>query len=214
MSQQETPEDNVEEVPGFKGELGRAATKMVTAMQSGNAELLVKGMSDHAAALGSQATEAMAATALKLLLRFDQLDQRLDGRDRNDQDWRVELRTQLEEISTFYNREVDKVLATLEEVVAATKKLQDHTNALADQSNDRWEHTLEFEGKSSEDRKRLHEGQGRFQEQLTALSGVVLELKNEFAEYRKGTRRGELDNVIKRLKEIERIVKKNNGESS
>ena len=91
---------------GVAWELGRAATRMVDALASGDSDALKVAMSDHAAALGSQATASMA-TMVQLVLT------RLDAHERRDLDYRAGFRQHLDDRFDAYGRELDTITSEL-----------------------------------------------------------------------------------------------------
>jgi len=89
---------------GAQWELGRAATRMVDALAANDREALRLAMSDHAAALGTQATSSMAAMVQIVL-------NRMDAHDRRDLDYRAGFRQHLDDRFDAYGRELDIITA-------------------------------------------------------------------------------------------------------
>ena len=103
---------------GAAWELGRASERMAHAVLSGDAAEIQRAMSDHAAALGTQATAAMASIAAALLTGQDKILTRLDSKERIDLDYRVRLQTQLDTRFDAFGVEVDRLSALPGEVRA------------------------------------------------------------------------------------------------
>lgn len=205
---------------GAQWELGRAATRMVEAFASGDPEKTKAAMSDYAAALGSQATSSMAAIAQVLISKFEDLDRRLDGKDRAELDWRVELRTQIESMTDTYSREVDNILATLGEVVAHTKKLQNTVDVLASRedardevANDRWGHTQKFELESMNDRANIRTEVASLREMLDRVLEQFSDFKSRVEQYMLSNRRSEFDSMKRRLRSLEEKSKSSDDSS-
>lgn len=195
---------------GAQWELGRAATRMVDALSDNDPDRVKAAMSDFAAALGSQATSSMAAIAQVLINKFENLDKRLDSKDRADLDWRVELRIQIENMSDAYGQEINSMLATLGEVVAHTKKLQDTVDALASRedarnetADDRWKYTQRFEEESVEDRVNIRADVAALREVLDNVLGQFNEFRSQVERYMLSNRRDEFDHLKQRILNLE-----------
>lgn len=109
---------------GAGWELGQAAERMAAALASGDTDAIKRAMSDHAAALGSQATSAMAGIAASLLAGQERVIARLDTKDAADITHRARLQDHIDARFDAFGVELDEVRALRSEVSAALSTFQ------------------------------------------------------------------------------------------
>jgi hypothetical protein len=126
--------DGQEQHGGHENELGNASTRMANAITSGDADALRKAASDHAAALGSQATAMAASIAAPVYGRLGDISAAVQelativtNARQADLNWRTEERLIRDAQSTRLYVELDKMIANQEDLA---RRLGKHSSEL------------------------------------------------------------------------------------